>query len=297
MRTVAVIGGLSALGVLSSTEIGPLSVPPESIVAPDPADAWAVADVVDGDTIDIEHGGVVLRVRMIGINAPEKGECWATEAAAALADELVDGVVWLDSDVSDLDRYGRLLRYLVDERGDDIGERLVADGHAIARSYPPDTAHDERYAAAQRHARDAGLGLWASDACGDAPTGSAASGPAIAIEIRPDAAGDDNVNLNDEWVRFINLGDDPLDLSGWTVADESATNRYRFDELVVAPGESVTLFTGCGVDTASERYWCNADSAVWNNSGDTVFLRDRAGNVVASLTYVDCDPICRGDDE
>ena len=41
------------------------------------------------------------------------------------------------------------------------------------------------------------------------------------------------------------------------------------------PGAAVTLFTGCGTDTDVERYWCNSDSAVWNNGGDTVFLRAR----------------------
>jgi micrococcal nuclease len=108
---------------------------------------------------------------------------------------------------------------------------------------------------------------------------------AVDIDMHPDAAGDDNVNLNDEWVRFVNAGDTDLDLEQWTVADESATHRYTFAELVLAPGAAVTLFTGCGTDTDSERYWCNTDSAVWNNRGDTVFLRDPAGNIVASRTY------------
>jgi hypothetical protein len=45
------------------------------------------------------------------------------------------------------------------------------------------------------------------------------------------------------------------------------------------------LFTGCGSDTATERYWCNEDSAVWNNKGDTVFLKDPAGNTVVAETY------------
>ena len=54
---------------------------------------------------------------------------------------------------------------------------------------------------------------------------------------------------------------------------------------MLEPGASVTLFTGCGIDTATERYWCNEDSAVWNNSGDTVFLYDPAGNTVVTESY------------
>ena len=108
---------------------------------------------------------------------------------------------------------------------------------------------------------------------------------AVDIEIHANAAGDDNENLNDEWVRFVNAGDADVDLDHWIVADESASPRYTFAELVLVPGAAVTLFTGCGTDTDAERYWCNSGSAVWNNGGDTVFLRDPAGNIVASRSY------------
>jgi hypothetical protein len=45
------------------------------------------------------------------------------------------------------------------------------------------------------------------------------------------------------------------------------------------------VFTGCGQDTGDELYWCNTGSAIWNNSGDTAFLLDPAGNVVYSYAY------------
>ena len=51
--------------------------------------------------------------------------------------------------------------------------------------------------------------------------------------------------------------------------------------------KGVTLFSGCGPDDETARYWCMSGSAVWNNSGDTVFLRDPSGNIVASLSYGD----------
>ena len=84
---------------------------------------------------------------------------------------------------------------------------------------------------------------------------------------------------------FTNASTEPIDLAGWTVADESASNRYEFGDVVLDPGAAVTLRTGCGTDTETEVYWCNTGSAVWNNDGDTVFLRDIAGNVVAFRTY------------
>ena len=104
--------------------------------------------------------------------------------------------------------------------------------------------------------------------------------PQVSIAIRFDADGNDNENKNDEWVRFTNESVAPLDMTGWTVNDEGP-HRYRFGDLVLPSGGSVTLFTGCGTDTATERFWCNSGSAVWNNSGDTVFLSDGNGTPVA----------------
>jgi micrococcal nuclease len=246
-----------------------------------PGDPWLVTDVIDGDTIDVARGATEMRVRLIGINAPESDECWSDEATAALVALVGPGPVWLTVDSSDVDRFGRALRYVIDADGNDIGGLLVEQGAAIARSYPPDTANDERYALLQEAARLDNRGLWAADACG-AGTQSAAT---VEIDVHPDAAGDDNANLNDEWVRFTNIGPAPLDLDGWTVRDESSTHRYTFEDLVLRPSGTVTVHTGCGTDTPSERFWCSVDSAVWNNGGDTVFLRDPAGNIVTSLGY------------
>ncbi|HET9665994.1 MAG TPA: lamin tail domain-containing protein [Desertimonas sp.] len=254
-----------------------------------PGEPWLVTDVVDGDTIDVARGDTRMTVRLIGINTPERGECWYAEATEALVELVGSGPVWLYVDTTDVDQFDRALRYVVNADHDDVGGLLVEQGAAIARSYPPDTANDDRYALLQEAARRDSRGLWAPDACGAAPTGSSQSAVGLAtgvvIEIHPDAAGDDNANLNDEWVRFVNAGNAPLDLAGWVVRDESSAHRYTFADLVLPPDGVVTLFTGCGVDNPTERYWCRAGSAVWNNGGDTVFLLDPAGNIAVSRTY------------
>jgi hypothetical protein len=54
---------------------------------------------------------------------------------------------------------------------------------------------------------------------------------------------------------------------------------------VIAPGNEVFIYTGCGVDSASSLYWCNTGSAVWNNSGDTAFLLDPNGNIADQWRY------------
>ncbi|MBI5019071.1 thermonuclease family protein [Candidatus Gottesmanbacteria bacterium] len=121
-----------------------------------------VVSVVDGDTIKIEGGEVV---RYIGINTPEtvapgkSVECFGKEASAKNK-ELVQGkVVELTRDVSQRDRYGRLLRYVW--LGDTmINEILVREGYAQVSTYPPDVAKTDVLLEAQRQAREEEKGLW-----------------------------------------------------------------------------------------------------------------------------------------
>jgi competence protein ComEC len=115
----------------------------------------------------------------------------------------------------------------------------------------------------------------------DAP---AAAGTLSLVEVHADASGDEWDNLNDEYLVFANAGDAPLDLSGWTVRDE-ADHTYRFpDGVTLDPGASVTLHTGTGTDSATDRYW-GSGAPVWNNGGDTVVVTDDEGTVVLRETY------------
>jgi micrococcal nuclease len=247
------------------------------------SDAWRSTEIVDGDTLYVSGPLGELEVRLVGVNTPEAGECFSEEATDALADLVTDNDLVLVVDRSDVDQFGRALRYVETTDGVDAGAELVANGFAIARRYPPDDARADRYAELQQTAQREGRGLWAPDACGE----SDLDGVEVEIEVNADAPGDDGLNLNGEWVRFKNAGVEAIDLAGWEVADESASHRYTFDDLRLAPGGTVTLFSGCGPDDDSNRYWCVSGSAVWNNSGDTIFLRDPNGNIVASLSYGD----------
>ncbi len=299
-RWIAAIGAFAGLGLVAcsgATDVtnvpaatepevttpatGLDSVAPIASGVPASEASWTASEVIDGDTFRVVGPGGEQTVRMIGINTPERGECFYDEAAAALRFSLGDRPLRLVEDVSEVDQYGRLLRYVELEDGTDVGAELVRAGYARSHHYEPDVGRNDEYDELQAVAQQSGAGLWAPDACGT-PVASDAS---ISIDGQFDAPGDDNFNLNEEWVRFTNSGGAPVDLSGWEVADESSSHRYTFEELTLAPGSSVTLHTGCGTDSEKERYWCNKDSAVWNNSGDTVFLRDASGNNVVSETY------------
>ncbi len=90
--------------------------------------------MVDGDTIDVLMEGREYRVRYIGIDTPEtvhptRGEEPYGREASSRNKELVSGqTVYLEKDVSETDRYGRLLRYVWLADGSMVNATLVAEG-------------------------------------------------------------------------------------------------------------------------------------------------------------------------
>lgn len=122
-----------------------------------------VVRVVDGDTLKVSVPGEAdATVRLIGMDTPESvaadeaRNCEEGRIASDYAKSLVapGQTVWLSRDVSDADRYGRLLRYVWIERPDDPADEgeiagkmlnaiLVRDGYAQVKRYKPDTTlHD-----------------------------------------------------------------------------------------------------------------------------------------------------------
>ena len=249
-----------------------------------PADAEGVTvtGITDGDTIGVRtESGAGDTIRLIGVNSPESDECFSEEAALILATLIPVGTDLATTlDTSDRDQFDRLLRYLW-IGGLSVNEELVRRGAALSREYPPDTALAGRFDAAQEEAQAAELGLWAPDACGPE-----AGTEITVVAVEGDAPGDDNDDLNSEYVRIRNGGSLGVDMTGWVLKDESASHRYDFPAgFVLAAGAVVHVHTGCGADTVEALFWCN-DGAVWNNGGDTAFVQDHNGNIVHSLPFV-----------
>jgi endonuclease YncB( thermonuclease family) len=97
-----------------------------------------VTRVVDGDTIDVRlTSGKTERVRLIGVDTPENGACWSSQATAATR-RLAQGkkVTLIGDGTQDTrDRYGRLLAYVWLPGGKDLGFQLVSGGHARVYVY------------------------------------------------------------------------------------------------------------------------------------------------------------------
>lgn len=243
---------------------------------PDPGDplppgtrSIRVVAVLDGDSLEAEVDATLEEVRILGINAPERDECWGDEARAAVGELLRDA-----ADVSFLpagrDQYGRLLADLWAD-GTPVGLSMVERGAALVLS--TGAASLEEHLTAEEAAYRSGLGLWAPNACGPS------QGARIAIiRVRFDAPGPDDEYPNGEWVVVGNSGP-AADLTGWVLRDESSAHRYIFPEgFVLGSGAEVTVYSGCGANGAEELFWC--EGAVWTNSGDMALLLDSHGNVV-----------------
>lgn len=135
--------------------------------------AATVVEVVDGDTIKVKIKGRLYTVRYIGVDTPETHhprvglECFGKRAAAANDRMAAGKTVELEKDLSNTDRYGRLLRYVWID-GKMINRELVARGFAVSSSYPPDIKRQDEFRAAEIEARAKKLGLWS--ACGGADT-------------------------------------------------------------------------------------------------------------------------------
>lgn len=134
-------------------------------------DRATVSRVIDGDTIEIETGE---KIRYIGVDTPETKhpnkpvQCFGREAAQKNK-ELVEGKeVLLEKDVSDTDRYGRLLRYVYLPNPDAtdeaifVNEILIEQGFAQVITYPPDVKYHELLLQAQKEAQSEESGLWST---------------------------------------------------------------------------------------------------------------------------------------
>lgn len=124
-----------------------------------------VKRVIDGDTIELENGE---RLRYIGIDTPElydprkPVQCFAEEASQKNK-ELVEGkLIKFYKDVSERDKYQRLLGYVYLEDGTFVNLEMVKQGYAFSYSYPPDISKQDEFLQAEKEAREKNLGLWSN---------------------------------------------------------------------------------------------------------------------------------------
>lgn len=181
LGVLALAAGAGALGVtalvvvtLRTTAVTPVDSSGESsgdssgVLAPNAQLAY----VIDGDTIAARVNGHDVRVRLDGIDTPEKtggylpAECYGDEASEYVRALLPPGTeLRLERSDPPTDVYGRLLALVYRAKdGLLINRHLVELGYADAVNYGGNNPHYSAFVGVALEARERELGLWG--ACG-----------------------------------------------------------------------------------------------------------------------------------
>lgn len=140
--------------------------------------AYPVSKITDGDTINVVINGVEMKIRIIGLDAPETNhptkpvQCFGQEATDKLTELLKGKKVYLESDDTqgDTDKYGRSLRYVFLEDGTNISLFMIGEGYAYEYTYDLPYKYQKEFKKAQEQAEGEKKGLW-GPACAEAMAG------------------------------------------------------------------------------------------------------------------------------
>ena len=172
MKRSAFIAVIAVIAVACG-DGSPLSEPTPTTAPLDPLEANATVEfVIDGDTVDVLVDGKEERIRLTGIDTPEKArrdtgapaQCFGDEATAFTESLLPVGTpVRLERDIVGRDDYGRILAYVY--RASDgifVNYEIVRQGYAQPLTIPPNVTFSELMVQAARDAEAVNAGLWAA---------------------------------------------------------------------------------------------------------------------------------------
>jgi endonuclease YncB( thermonuclease family) len=130
---------------------------------------YKVAGVIDGDSLQVDIGGQIESVRLIGIDAPElPGGCFGLAAKSQAGRILSGKEVRLEPDTSQANRdtYGRLLRYVILPDGINFNRLMLAKGYAREFTFKSPYRYQSSFMLAEQTAKAHRAGLWSDTACG-----------------------------------------------------------------------------------------------------------------------------------
>jgi len=217
-----------------------------------------VERVIDGDTVKING----TSVRLLGINCPEKGEEFSSEATEFLEGWVLGKGVQLKYGKDKIDRYGRTLAYIF--YGDtNVNLEIVRNGFANYYFPSGKDAYLDNFVGAWEKCVGEGRNICekSSDVCAD-------------------CVGVKSFDMKKEDIEFFNSCGFDCSLAGWSVKDEGR-KVFDFSSARILAGQSLHLIVTKGeeADTADKIFWKRSDY-VWTGTGDTLILRDSDGNLV-----------------
>ncbi len=250
-----------------------------------------VIQIIDGDTIDVSLNGETKRVRYIGIDTPESGERYFTEATEANRLLLAGQTVTMVKDVSEVDRYGRLLRYIYLPDNTFVNARLVQDGWARATSYSPDTAYATEFAQLEVEAKAAKRGIWQTTTQLFLPmivngrqTAPSPNASIVIVDIFYDGLVPNTEA--DEYIEIMNVGDTAVNLQNWRINADDEGQDFIFPSYDIQAGERCRIFTN-QLDNQNCSFSFASGTPIWANSGECGYLYDPSNQLITKLCYGD----------
>jgi len=241
-------------------------------------DLLMVVEVLDGDSIILENGE---EVRYLGINTTEFGQPYYKEASEFNKSLVLNKKIRLEFDIEKKDRYGRLLAYVWQD-GKFINQRLVEEGFAISVGTQPDVKYQHLFLSAQKQAKNNCKNIWKGLCSFDKNQQCVKI-----IEIEKNFKNKEKKNKNNEWISFQNFCSKPVNINNWLLKDNSSSNFYIFENIILGAESKLFLYSGCGENKDNKLYWqCpEREYMVWNNSGDQAFLFDNNNLLKSYFNY------------
>jgi micrococcal nuclease len=217
--------------------------------------------IIDGDTVEVNG----TSIRLLGMNTPERGELYYSEAKEFLEKLILNKTVMLESGKEEYDRYNRMLAYIFLNR-ENINLKLVEEGFANFYFPSGKDIHYNKFIEAWNICIENNKNLCehSNNVCSKC------------IELK------ELYHKNQE-ISFYNKCDFDCELTNWNIKDEGRKN-FIFPEFVLKSKGQIKIIVNEGLDDKYNLFWGN-EEYVWTKSGDTLFLRDSAGKLVLWESY------------
>lgn len=213
-------------------------------------DSGHVKRIIDGDTIVVDN----ITIRMLGINTPERGEKYYSEAKEFLEEKILNKTIQISYGKEKTDRYGRTLAYIF-YNGKNINLELVEQGYANFYFPSGKDIYYDKFKLAWEECIENNINLCekSNEIC------------ASCVILK-------EFDYLNQKIVFENICNYNCDLNGWTIKDEGR-KKFEFNDFILESNSYVDIVVGEGIDGGSRLFWKD-ETYVWTSSGDALFLRD-----------------------
>lgn len=227
-----------------------------------------VKQVIDGDSIELTTGE---KIRYKGINAPERNQHLYQEATDLNRSLVLGKEIRIEYDEEKKDQYGRSLGYVFVGKVL-VNQEMIRNGLAFLYEHSKTGSYQSLFLESMEYANNHQLGLWKQS-----------NFPISINKINANAPGNDEENVNGEWLEINNQGKETLSLDSYYLKDES-NNLFTFPAIFLKGNGTLRIYSGKGKNTNKEIFW-QSDRPIWNNDSDCAYLFDNQSLMVDCLKY------------